>query len=405
MPDWVLFKGVRPAVRSPSAALDRQLRSVPMTVAAAPEVAAPRYDLCPPPAAPSWGASMRAVLGRRLGDDPLGRRALALVAGSLAPSTAGSYGSAFESFLQFCSEDGLSPFAVGEQHVVRYVAWLGERGQVAAASLQPYLSAINRFLADHCLPAVALGPLVQRARKGLQLQQVDTRPQPVRVGLPPGAVLDCMAAAEQLLPGCAAAAPGRDRLVLFRALLAVVLGYIFPGRGSTSVALKIGEVLVDESNITVLHLKVKGRVGEPDHTKPMLVVPVEAHPRLAALLRAWRSIQRRQLPGAGAGAPFWLLPGEQASSWTAATLTAWLHQACRAVGCSPPPGLSFSSHSLRKGAATHMSAVGVSLPIIRFFGGWARDSSVVLDYIDPAALPSPAAFELFGWLVGRSHSG
>jgi hypothetical protein len=33
---------------------------------------------------------------------------------------------------------------------------------------------------------------------------------------------------------------------------------------------------------------------------------------------------------------------------------------------------------------------------IKFFGGWARELDVVLNYIDPIVLPSPGAWQLFG---------
>jgi hypothetical protein len=36
---------------------------------------------------------------------------------------------------------------------------------------------------------------------------------------------------------------------------------------------------------------------------------------------------------------------------------------------------------------------------IKFFGGWARESDVVLDYIDPRVLPCPGAWQLFGWMT------
>jgi hypothetical protein len=36
---------------------------------------------------------------------------------------------------------------------------------------------------------------------------------------------------------------------------------------------------------------------------------------------------------------------------------------------------------------------------IKFFGGWARKSDVVLDYIDPTILPSPGAWQLLGWMA------
>jgi hypothetical protein len=36
---------------------------------------------------------------------------------------------------------------------------------------------------------------------------------------------------------------------------------------------------------------------------------------------------------------------------------------------------------------------------IKLFGGWARESNVVLDYIDLRVLPSLGAWQLFGWVT------
>jgi hypothetical protein len=36
---------------------------------------------------------------------------------------------------------------------------------------------------------------------------------------------------------------------------------------------------------------------------------------------------------------------------------------------------------------------------IKFFGGWARESDVVHDYIDLTVIPSPVAWKLFGWMT------
>ena len=343
---------------------------------------------------------MRATLSSRLGEDSLGQQALSLVAGSLAATTVGTYGSAFQRFLSFCSQQGLDPFQTQEADVVRYLAWLGQEGTVAAASLQPYLSAINRFLGDHGKEPVALGPLVARARQGLKLQQLDSAPAPVRVPLPAETVTAIL---EHLWGQRHLFSPAKvsQHAPALRAQLAVVMGFIFPGRGSTSTALKAGEVLVDSTHITVLHLKVKGKDGEPDHTKPLLRVPVTAQPQLAALLHLWQQLQASWWPKGRPHRRFWLLPSDPPTSWTAATLSAWLALACQTVAHQPPPGLKWTSHSLRKGAATCMNAIGVPLPTIRYWGGWARDSSVVHDYIDPTVRPSPAAFQLFGWLIGR----
>eukprot|EP00873_Tetraselmis_striata_P038096 jgi/Tetstr1/458360/TSEL_044799.t1 len=57
------------------------------------------------------------------------------------------------------------------------------------------------------------------------------------------------------------------------------------------------------------------------------------------------------------------------------------------------------SDLISKGAATAAYAIGVVLQKIKHFGGWAQLSSVVLDYINPTALPCAASWQLFGWLT------
>eukprot|EP00873_Tetraselmis_striata_P036196 jgi/Tetstr1/456460/TSEL_043184.t1 len=70
----------------------------------------------------------------------------------------------------------------------------------------------------------------------------------------------------------------------------------------------------------------------------------------------------------------------------------WLSTAVRLVGAAPLAGTSWSSHSLRKGASSAANAIGAPLSHIRYQGGWATNSDVVLDYIDPNVLPSPGAW-------------
>ena len=112
------------------------------------------------------------------GEDEIGRIATSLFQSALTTRTRENYSSNLASFYTFCDTSLLDPLAVGPIDIARYVAWLGQRGTVAAESLQPYLSAINRLLLDHALPPVALGPLVTGARKGLSNCQEDSQPRP-----------------------------------------------------------------------------------------------------------------------------------------------------------------------------------------------------------------------------------
>eukprot|EP00873_Tetraselmis_striata_P023192 jgi/Tetstr1/443456/TSEL_031467.t1 len=80
-----------------------------------------------------------------------------------------------------------------------------------------------------------------------------------------------------------------------------------------------------------------------------------------------------------------------------------LSTSVRLVGAAPPAGTSWISHSLRKGAASAANAIGVPLSHIRYQGGWATNSDVVLDYIDPNVLPSPGAWFFFGHIAPLRH--
>eukprot|EP00873_Tetraselmis_striata_P011393 jgi/Tetstr1/431657/TSEL_021186.t1 len=54
------------------------------------------------------------------------------------------------------------------------------------------------------------------------------------------------------------------------------------------------------------------------------------------------------------------------------------------------------------GAAVAAYTIGVVLQNIKHFGGWAEVSIVVLNYINPMALPCAASWQLFGWLTHDS---
>eukprot|EP00873_Tetraselmis_striata_P012765 jgi/Tetstr1/433029/TSEL_022366.t1 len=58
---------------------------------------------------------------------------------------------------------------------------------------------------------------------------------------------------------------------------------------------------------------------------------------------------------------------------------------------------------LRKGAASAANAIGVPLSHIRYQGGWATNSDVALDYIDPSVLLSPGARFFFGHIAPLRH--
>ncbi len=67
----------------------------------------------------------------------------------------------------------------------------------------------------------------------------------------------------------------------------------------------------------------------------------------------------------------------------------------------------YTSHSLRKGAASAAYAIGARLADIRYAGGWSTNSNILeAKYTDFAMLPTPAARLFFGYLCkGTPHEG
>eukprot|EP00873_Tetraselmis_striata_P040082 jgi/Tetstr1/460346/TSEL_005645.t1 len=193
----------------------------------------------------------------------------------------------------------------------------------------------------------------------------------------------------------------------YRALLASVVNFLFFARGLTGVSYRVQDVHVDTYNITLQIYREKGRAGRrgPDDLR-VLLLPVSEHPRVARLLHHFiDNVQSVPMVTVGlAASNFWAVNvAEQSKPWTAATMSDWLSTTVNLVNAAPLAGASWTSHSLRKGAASAANAIGAPLSHIRYQGGWATNSDVVLDYIDPNVLPSPGAWFFFGHIAPLRH--
>eukprot|EP00873_Tetraselmis_striata_P017669 jgi/Tetstr1/437933/TSEL_026563.t1 len=274
------------------------------------------------------------------GSDELGQRTLDLLSSSLAAQTLKSYAGRLSQFAEFCHDsENISPLEATTATVVRYVAWIAYRFVTKAELL------VSTFTPEY---------------------QHD-----------------------------------------FRALVASVVNFMFFARGLTGVSCRVRDVHVDDYNITLQVYREKGRAGRrgPDDLR-VLLLPVSDHPRVARLLHHFiDNVQSVPLVTVAlAETNFWAVtPSEQSKSWTAATMSDWLSTSVRLVGTAPPAGTSWTSHILRKGAASAAIAIGVPLSHIRYQGGWATNSDVVLDYIDPNVLPSPGAWFFFGHIAPLRH--
>jgi len=291
--------------------------------------------------------------------------------------------------------------------MVRYTAWLALLGTVAASSLQPYFSAINKYFRDHRRQPIAVGELLADARRGLDMLQRRLLPTAARLPLPAQVALNILHAANTLRGTFAWTPAALPQMQRFRACLAVCVNYTFFCRAETGARCQTGDLVVDRPSqqICLFVRKSKGDQRRDAADKPVIAIPVAANPVLADLLIYYteqRATFCKKFYNTPPPLAFWSCsPSEPSAEWgAAATISAWLTLALRTVNSAAPAGFKWTSHSLRKGAASAASCIGAPLPVIKFMGGWAKNSSVTEGkYIDPTMTPTPAAWRFFGWLT------
>jgi hypothetical protein len=84
-----------------------------------------------------------------LGNDTLGSTAITLLSNSLAPATYANCDNALRQYFAFCAGKNILLLQATPATMIRYKAWLGLLGTVAASSMQAYLSTVSKYFRDH----------------------------------------------------------------------------------------------------------------------------------------------------------------------------------------------------------------------------------------------------------------
>lgn len=329
-----------------------------------------------------------------MGDVPEREAIMETMAHALAPSTASNYGGHWGRFVRWCeaSPDQPDPLPATTGTVLRWLAAdVTAHSKVRAASLQPYLSALNGMHRDLGFQEPAVGHLIQRYRAGLGHTQAAGGREARRTYLPPTVVSRVLDWA--LLLDLKQAT--RAELSAFRAAVSTVFTFVFFARGGTGSRLLDGHVRRSVAGITVTFAHEKGKAKNWDSR--VIVIPPAAVPGLEQLLIKWECFRG----AVKTGQSYYLLPGDKVKAFPATQVDTWLREILDHLGVAPPPGELWSGHSLRKGAASGANSILVSLVSICFVGGWAVASKAVHDYVDPTCPASDAARRFFGWLLPR----
>jgi hypothetical protein len=279
-----------------------------------------RYAIRLPDKKNPWTKTSSSALQSVFGNDTLGEKALALFQSALQPKTYQNYGSNMTSFFTFCEENAIPYLDVTNIDIARYIAWMGDRGTVAADSLQPYLSAINKFLLDHGKPPVALGPMVAGVRLGLANCQKDMAPTPERLPLPAPVALAILERAEGLLKN-------RDQWVendirLLRACIATIASYIFFCRGECGACAMREDLIINATHITLRLRKEKGKNALKEGHKNTRQILIKDMPRAATAMQAFFSLTEKTHKKCKRR---WAtMMKEDKCVWSATTSTEWL---------------------------------------------------------------------------------
>jgi hypothetical protein len=256
-----------------------------------------------------------------------------------------------------------------------------QEGTVHAGSLQPYLSAINSFHADLGLDRPAMGHIVHLARKGYgELEGTLEPDQAARRPLPASAVWAFL----RLGMSC-------SDMHILRMTACLVLQFCFFARSDTGARALESDISVDSSG---LHWRERTKTL-PRIEPATLTIPSTAS-SAAPVLQLF-SRYREALGCRPADTPLWMLPSDRQPP-RATSIDAWLQETLDLVHLSPPPGVKWSSHSLRSGGATAALSIGVDLASIAHWGLWKSLGSLQV-YVDPLVAASPEADAFFGHLL------
>jgi hypothetical protein len=185
-----------------------------------------------------------------------------------------------------------------------------------------------------------------------------------------------------------------------RAATAITYSYIFFERGEAWSGLTMDNIRVSPTAIQLaITLRKAGPILTPHtltYTRPQLNQPSPAD-----LIQRYYSLRRNC---ATRSQFYWYLPLiTERFTRSPGTITKYLRECLTQLSISPPPRVSWSSHSLRIGAASEAAAIHIPLYRIRIWGDWSPSSKTFeLTYLDAIFIATQKSFYFFGHLLGQN---
>jgi hypothetical protein len=307
--------------------------------------------------------------------------------------TIGSRSTQCKACLEFCECEGRAIAPVNEGQLVVYVGWLAMereagRRSVSAASIPQYLSAVgvvakSVFDSQGGLTSGPMPILQALLRAYSQWEALSFPRLPHRGGVPADVIQAIWANAMQ----------SAERVVI-RDAAEVVLAYVLGLRESSVMSLSAENITHTATKMTVRLVLVKGKPIRHAEPAAYTRTGIADLPSPIDLLQIWTALRPEHTLLFG-------LPGE-GSEWQPGSLSDALQRSLHAVPRCPPHGTTWTSHSLRIGAHTEQTLLGLPVEVRKARFGWGPDSDGMTSlYFDQQIILSPASC----WMFGPAMSG
>jgi len=305
----------------------------------------------------------------------------------LADSTKSSDATKWTAPMSFCKVSGYSYLPTTPEVVACYIGDLYERGTIAPATLQSYITPINAVHSIFQMDKPAVGPMMMAVRHGFSRlysnHQGGLRNK--RVPLPAAALTQMVALALKTTdPGFRIRVAG---------LTLTALTFSRPGGGAN---LRRKDVTLTPA---LMRIQIPDYKRGARNDRERLNIRI---PRRAAGLQdgAWDLVHQHitdiRLATADPDQPLLNTVGDVTPLPTEVA-TVWMLECLYLLNINPSDGCVYSGHSLRGCAATSAGRIGCELDLIATLMGMKdKDTTTVsASYVDTLAQPDVHAWELY----------
>jgi len=297
----------------------------------------------------------------------------------------------FRGFLLYCAAHGREPLPASTSTIVGYILWEQQRSKLAPPSLDKYLSAVKAVHVLAGLPDPLAHYLVRLARFGFRataLARADgLRPQ--RLPLPAAWLLAVME--------FGLATPDTHLRIQAAGL---TLAYLLFNRPGAAACVRAQDLLFTRTALEaqLADFKMAVRTGRERHTFSVPYNGPGQADRPMLLLRRVLADHHgaRRHPAAMLFADPSAAPTQRRFHLAARVTGRWLARLREVVPLRMPLGGVYQGHSVRKGAASEVYALGVPVAVIAELLGHVSTQTSLQSYIWTRWRASVGAWELLG---------